>query len=273
MAVAISTLGVRPLRATVAAPTPIAQAVGLLDLVPTGRQILDRAQALWAVDERGDLLRFLKTGKASRTDAVLTRHFNPATQQETRSRDVSIYLREGATLGDTILDLAHELVHATTRPAWDPYDPTLTAGKYIQNAIDGEGGEVSAVLLECKVARELARLKPELVGMTAQSRCAAYWASGDRIDMEAVQKDFYRVGRWYATLRQKLGSEFSELPMISQAPPRLYSSTGASPYPVALYEEFTEMTRVACANTRRRVTASAERSPASTEQFLASRCR
>jgi hypothetical protein len=270
--------------ATSATSTPIAQAVLLLDLVPSGHAILDRAQKLWGVTERGDLMKFLKPGRASRTDAVLTRHFNPTTQEEHRSREVTIYLREGATLGDTVLDLAHELVHACARPAWDPYDPTLTAARYIQTAIEGEGGEVAAVVHECKVAREIAHVKPQLLGAAAQARCAAYWAAGEKAETQTIQKDFYRVGRWYETIRTRLGRDSSQFPMLSGAAPRLYSSTGASPYPVALYEEFQEMTRVACANTRTRL----ERSPAgvaaaptvaqataseSTDRFLAQRCR
>lgn len=257
--------------------TPIAQAVAILDMAPGGREVLDRAQGLWKVSARGDLLRFLKFGKASRTDAVLTRHFNPQTQEERRSREVTIYLREGAPLGDTILDLAHELVHACARPAWDPYDPTLTAAKYIQTAIEGEGGEVQAVLHECRVARELSRVKPLIVGLAAQTRCAAYWAAGEKREATAIEKDFYRVGHWYETIRSRLGNESTQFPLLSGASPKLYSSTGASPYPVALYEEFQEMTRVACANTRTRL----ERAPAgvdpgssvTTDRFLANRCR
>jgi hypothetical protein len=259
--------------------TPIAQAVLLLDLVPSGRSILDRAQTVWSVSQRGDLLKFLKPGKASRTDAVLTRHFNPQTHEEHRSREVTIYLREGATLGDTVLDLAHELVHACARPAWDPYDPSLTAARYIQTAIEGEGGEVAAVVHECRVAREIARLKPQLLGAAAQSRCAAYWAAGEKSETQTIQKDFYRVGHWYETIRTRLGSEIAQFPMLSGASPKLYSSTGASPYPVALYEEFQEMTRVACTNTRNRIERAPASAPAdrtgneSTDRFLAQRCR
>jgi hypothetical protein len=265
-----------------AASTPIAQAVLLLDEVPAGRVILDRAQKLWQLSSRGDLLKFLKPGRASRTDAVLTRHFNPQTGEETRTREITVFLREGASLGDTVLDLAHELVHACARPAWDPYDPGLTAAAYIQTAIEGEGGEIAAVAHECRVAREIARSRPQTLGAAAQTRCAAYWASrGDQIDTTIIEKDFYRVGQWLGRLRERLGKETSRFPLLSASQPRLYSSTGSAPYPVALYEEFQEMTRIACANTRRRVTvseAAPSRSLASasadpTERFLARRCR
>ena len=113
-------------------------ALRILEHLPTGRDLLSRAKKFWNLGRTASLRGVLKFGEASKTDAVLTRHFNPKTGEETRERQVTVYLRERQNLDDLVLDLAHELVHATTRPGWDPYDPRLTAGKYIWAAIEGE---------------------------------------------------------------------------------------------------------------------------------------
>ena len=229
-------------------------------------------------------------GDASRTDAVLTRHYDSETGQETRERKVTIYLRRGQPMEEMMLDLAHELVHATSRPAWDPYDPKLTAAEYIRVAIEGAGGEVEAVQAECRVSLELfttrvaggARLDAEKT-KSLDSRCTRY---GGSLAMDVIRKDFYRVGRWNTELQSRLGEGARKLlPLLSSEKPSLYSSTGGAPYPVALLEEYRQMTTVACENSRRRAATLAEdgdsslRSPASVSEieqsnrlFLTRRC-
>jgi hypothetical protein len=170
-----------------------------------------------------------------------------------------------------VLDIAHELVHATTRPIWDPYDPKLTPGRYIHATIEGEGGEVEAVVAECQVGLELAHR----FGASAR-RCRSYRGTGStRINTERVKRDFYRVGKWNAELTKKLGEEMPLFPLLSSRTPKLYSSTGHAPYPVALLQEFEQITRIACENTRKRTAAVKEqgRTPASSAlEFLSSRC-
>jgi hypothetical protein len=255
------------------------KALEILSHVPTGRELLGKAQHFWNLSRPQEVRSVLKWGLASKTDAVLTRHFNPRTGQESRERQVTIYLREDQSLDDLVLDIAHELVHATSRPGWDPYDPNLTPGRYIQSAIEGEGGEVQAVAAECRVGFEI----HERFGAAGASgeRCRSY-VKGDTdaesvvMDPELIRRDFYRVGRWTAELTRKLGAERSLFPLMSQEAPKLYSSTGNAPYPVALYREFEEITQIACENSRRRVEAAPDRTPAAVqknaERFVAERC-
>ena len=221
-------------------------ALEVLSKVSSGKKILQEAQVVFGLHSRDELLDYLELGDVSRTDAVLTRHFNPATQQEERERKVKVILKRNQPLADLVFDLAHELTHAVQKPSWDPYDPELTAGKYIYAAIEGRGGEVDAVTTECQVGFELA-----LQYGTSMERCRRY-RRGEQVDREKVKADFYRVGEWSKTLERDLGEEAKQLALKSESP-MLYSSTGNAPYPVALYREFTAISSAACKNSYRRL--------------------
>ncbi len=252
-------------------------AIALLERVPSGEKVLARAQAFWGEEERDGLLKHLAYGPVSRTDAVLTRHYHPSTGKEVRERFVTVILRKDQPLIDVAMDLAHELVHATTPPTWDPYDPELTPGRYMHAALEAHGGEVDAVFAECEVAVDFKR-KLDL----RSTRCDRYLVlSGSEnrlaVDRTKIQHDFYRVGRWEMFVRARLGQEKDRFPLLSGKEPELYSATGSAPYPVALMREYEELNRVACENVRKRAGESQGRSPASVSIPAASplgeRCR
>jgi hypothetical protein len=232
----------------------IRSALEILWRVPTGRALLKSAISRWKLSSQEDLLQVVRPGTASRTDAVLTRHYNPVTGQESREREVTVYVRQDQSLDNIVLDIAHEMVHATSRPDWDPYDPELTAGRYIKNSIEGKGGEVQAVTSECRVAVELGTH----FGLSTR-RCRSYISPSTRagvspqVDVDKIREDFYRVGKWSPELVQALGSEIKLFPDLSGDAPRLYSSTGNAPYPAALLREFQALTQIACENSRRRI--------------------
>jgi len=234
----------------------------LMNQVPAGGKLIQKALAIWKAEKIDDLADHVKWAESSRTDTVLTRKFNPKNGKEDRVRQVTIYLKKNQESKDTILDLAHELVHATSQPSFDPYDPGLTAGKYINAAIEGEGGEVQAVMSECEVGLQLA----EKVGLSVD-RCRNYLSSAtfhvghagnlptkNVLSQDRIRKDFYRVGNWYFEVVQALGNEVSLFPLLNREVPQLVSSTGHSPYPVALLREFDEITEMACQNSRKRMT-------------------
>ncbi|MCM2322435.1 MAG: hypothetical protein NDJ90_04150 [Oligoflexia bacterium] len=246
------------------------EALGVLERVSSGRELLAKARKHWGSRGTSDLLEHLRRGGESKTDAVITRYFNPKTGQEHRERRVVIYLRTEQRLEDLVLDLAHELVHAVSRPAWDPYDPSLTHAEYIRVAIEGEGGEVEAVVAECRVGLEMAALSG-----SSLERCRHYVTPGStEVSVEKVTRDFYRVGKWRPELARLLGSDNAKLLSLSAEAPVLFSSTGRTPYPVALYREFEQITEIACENSRRRQRARSVRGPAQTEvsHFLNRRC-
>ena len=250
----------------------IQQAIEILLRTPTGHALISQALKKWKLGLPDKLTAIVKASDVSRTDAVLTRHYNSVTGVETREREVVVYIRQDQSMESMVQDLAHELVHATSRPAWDPYDPNLTAGAYIKNSIVGRGGEVQAVQTECQVALELSHENGSKL-----HRCGAYLASGAAAspDVKKITADFYRVGQWRPFLVRALGPEIRLFPLLSDAAPRLYSSTGNAPYPASLLSEFQALTQIACQNSKRRATLAESRSIASapTFQFIQRRCQ
>jgi hypothetical protein len=252
------------------------EALSILKNTPSGKRLTQNALQLWKVKEDSKLLDYFLWGETSRTDTVLTRHFDPKTGLEDRERHVKIYLRQKQALLDLVLDMAHELVHATARPSFDPYDPTLTLGQYIFAAIEGEGGEVDAVLLECQVGSELLKSMGAAV-----ARCNQYLKESKKnqaVDRNKIREDFYRVGEWFPELTERLGKESKLFPLLSIDPPLLYSSTGHAPYPFALLKEFDEITEMACENTEKRMkNITPEKEVANLhkkqQSFIASRCQ
>lgn len=256
------------------APAKIARdAIELLAKTPSGKRILTRAMAFWNEPSQDGILRHLAYGPVSRTDAVLTRHYNPETGEEVRERFVTVILKKDQALIDVAMDLGHELVHATTPPTWDPYDPKLTAGRYMFAALEANGGEVDAVFAECEIAADFKR---DLDIRT--SRCDRYLNLVGvnhtlTVDRAKIQMDFYRVGKWESFVRTRLGTETTTFPLLSPKDPELYSATGGAPYPVSLMREYEELNRIACENVRKR--SDSGRSPASESpsDVLGSRCR
>ncbi len=244
-------------------------AIELLAKTPTGKKILTRAMTFWNESSQMGILKHLAYGPVSRTDAVLTRHYNPENGEEIRERYVTVILKRDQPLMDVAMDLGHELIHATVPPTWDPYDPSLTPGKYMFAALEANGGEIDAVFAECEIAADFKR---DLDIQT--NRCDRYLtlASPDNrlaVDRIKIQTDFYRVGKWEGFVRTRLGKERTTFPLLSHKTPELYSATGGAPYPVSLMREYEELNRVACENVRKR--GGAARAPAT--EKLGDRCQ
>ena len=256
-----------------------AQAFERLVETHVGAQLFERAKSQLGVQAPSDL--FIPANQ-SRTDAVLVRDFDTKTGGESRKRKVKIYLKTGQRLQDLVMDMAHELTHAVSNPSWDPYDPDLSGAKYIRLSIEGEGGEVAALLNECTVGLELFRAET-----SSLRRCQKYLDPDvsrprTQLNRALVVKDFYRVGRWHAHLERELkkrpeGREL--LALLSSEEAVVYSSTGRAPYPVALLREHAALTRVACENTRQRIRSRSLASSAQTHEqepsirsFLTNRC-
>jgi len=227
-------------------------ALEVLNHTAQGRDLLLAAQRLWKspLGSLGALSSHLQFDSVSRTDAVLTRHYDRSTGAETHEREVTVFIKKSQSLQDLVLDIAHELTHATGSPSWDPYDPDLDEIQYMLSAIDGPGGEVDALMSECRVAFEL----QERFGAEIK-RCDSYLEDAQErtISRNKIRADFYRVGKWYPELQVRLGERLEELGgVLSSSSPALYSSTGRAPYPVALLEEYRQITEIACENSRKR---------------------
>lgn len=221
----------------------------ILNKLPTSRKLYLDLLSRLHMRESEAFNTLFQWSAISRTNAVLTRYFNPTSGEEVRQRQITIFLKRNQSLANLILDVAHEMTHALYSPQWDPYDPSLTAATYLWNAIEGPGGEVDALVVECQVAQEL----KEKYGVQIK-RCQRYL--GDprkKLNRKKIRNEFYQVGPWEGELKEKLGTEFNRFPFLSPAEPSLISSTGNAPYPIALLREYTEFTRIACENSRKRL--------------------
>lgn len=253
--------------------------IRVLSQITTGQKLLKLAQTQWGLTHSHEVVTKFRFGDVSRTDAVLTRHFSPSTGKEVREREVTIYLRRDQGLDEQVLDIAHELTHATSGPSWDPYDPELTAASYIRASLEAPGGEVDALVNECRVASELENHFGRANALNVSyGRCRRYRTEAGLIDRERVVADFYRVGPWKSPLQQTLGADAKMFRYLSGKTPQLYSSTGQAPYPVALLKEYGEITDLACRNSRKRLVQSgvapSDRKIASqAERFVTKRCR
>ncbi len=233
---------------------------------PTGAWLIEQAKVKFALPEASDLDRLFVWSRVSKTDAVLTRQFDQQTGEEVRTREVVIYLRHHDRFEDTVLDLAHELTHATFSPSWDPYDPDLDVITYVKNGIEGLGGEADALMTECQVGAEL-----KILDGVSKTRCTRYGLADSRPrrmiasvsasiseggDLSAIKQrvvnEFYQVGSEFGRLGRLLGPRVSELTHLTKQPSELISSTGGASYPLSLYSEYEELNRIACVNTKRR---------------------
>ena len=183
------------------------------------------------------------SAETSHTDAVISRKYNLKTEKESTTREVVIHLRQHAKLESVVLDLVHELVHAVKGGGIDPYDPELTADQYIQQTLEGAGGEVEAVWTECRFMQSMKW------GSDVDPRCDRYQKE---LTKTAIRNDFYKVGSHKAFLERH-----TRVP-VSGETPLFISSTGDAPYPLALFEEYQELTKQACRNAERRIASSRE---------------
>ena len=231
----------------------IQSALKMLGQSSTGRVLLETSMKRWKLKNVAQLEKVIHWSELSKTDAVLVRYFEPDSGRERFDREVEVHIKTHQSFDDVVMDLAHELTHATAQAPWDPYDPELSAGKYIWIGLEAEGGEVDALMVECQVALELPRNRSE-----RRERCNRYLSAlgpgqDVHLDRKRVIEDFYRVGEWKDDLSHQLGDEAKAFPNLSHDKAVLYSSTGKTPYPVALYREFQALTEAACKNTRKRL--------------------
>ena len=177
------------------------------------------------------------------------------------------------------LDLAHELVHAVN-PKHNPFDPALSASAYVQSGIESEGGEANAIAQECKVGKEMietSHLREEAIQMI-KARCQFAWKT--EASPSRWTESFYFMGQYYRDfLRQIRGTRRAhEDPKaesnwdvkVANRSPVFSSAVAHKPYPLALLEEYLEITKTICARAK---TSALARKIASASQSLEERCQ
>jgi hypothetical protein len=227
-----------------------------------GKKLLQKAQATLGPPHAWIDSGSIEASDLSRTDSTLVRRFDPLTQKESQHREIKVYIDASLPLHEFVLDLAHELTHASSTEPLNPYDPELTAGLYISRSIEARGGEAEALQRECAIARDLT----EVFETRTPTRCQRYAAEqSPETQRQKIIRDFYRVGESYTELKSLLPDQ-----PLSAETPVLISSTGGRSYPSSLLEEYHSLTDAACRNSRRRV--EQKRSTNADLQLLEKRC-
>jgi hypothetical protein len=239
-----------------AAPTGLAKAMALLEQTTTGHQALLDAKNLKIP---------IQAGRISKTEITATRTIAPkAGEGENLIFNTQVLVAADKSPVFQALDLAHELVHAV-HPKGNPFDPNLNAEDYVRHGIEGEGGEAPAIAQECRVGKELIAgasnevVKTEMNEETAQlikARCSYVWQmeSNDR----QWKQSFYHLGEYYheflGQVRRMNGTAESKAAWAQKVEPKspmFASAVAHKPYPLALLEEYVQITRTICEKSMR----------------------
>ena len=221
--------------------TNLARAIALLGSTATGKAELESARQLHVP---------IVEGTVSKTEITATRQVQGSSENLKFTTQVLVAQDKDPVF--QALDLAHELTHAT-HPTKNPFDPNLNATEYVRTGIEGEGGEAAAVAQECQVGKELVeqnKVKEEMAQLI-KARCQYVWKTGS--DQEKWNRSFYYLGQYYHQFMSSIrgmGGNFKSSfngPMVVEAKSPMFSSAVAhKPYPMALLEEYVEITRTVC---------------------------
>ena len=256
-----------PIQSIAAEPeTKLNQALNLLGSTKIGADELKLAK---------DLHIPIVAGNVSRTDVTATRAFQG--KEETLTFHTQVLISQDKEIVFQALDLAHELVHALN-PKSNPFDPKLNAVDYIREGIESVGGEAQAILQECKVGQELVAQVPQEQGQLIKARCQFVWKTEK--DMNQWKLSFYHLGKSFAHFNEELRATKPDpqkqnlLSRIIQAKDPMFTSAAANkPYPLALLDEYVEITQKICTKTLQRKIASNSVAGNTTAAAMDERCQ
>lgn len=215
----------------------LSSAIRLLSLTPTGQALLNQA-------EKAEVP--MQIGSVSKTEITATRETRGQSEELKFHSQVLISNSKSAVF--QALDLAHELTHAV-HPKKNPFDPHLNAEQYIRHGIESDGGEAKAIAQECQVGKELIetqKIKEETVSVI-KARCQFAWKSA--VDSNAWKKSFYQLGSYYQQFMKTVGKMKLVL-QVEPMTPLFSSAVTHKPYPVALLEEYIQITKTICERAR-----------------------
>lgn len=217
------------------------QLVAILESVPEGKAILRRAES-----KDPEFTSRIKLGEASFTESTFSRTYSLLDGKQQISLRHEVTLNRNLSLANAVVDLAHELVHFTEKGMLDPYRAGFELSQFVRNGIEGEGGELSALHMECKVAWALEKAYRRF---PQHSLCERYRLPGGGFAGTKAKRDYYAVGAWFDRGGRQLKGE---IPEVSQRPAVFTSSYASKPYPIALAEEFAMTRKAACENNQRK---------------------
>lgn len=229
-------------------------ALNLLRKTARGSQVLSKAEQMKIPVESGDV---------SRTDVTASRMSGG--KGEPYQFQVRVVISRDKEPIFQAMDLAHELIHAFG-PKINPFDPQLDPLTYVRKGIEGPGGEVEAIRSECAVGREFLdagaqklQVKGDLL-LLVKARCVAAWKSKDE-PLKWV-KNFYNLGHFHddfvstvSTLNLTTEERIRWRGQVGTRSPMFSSAVTHKPYPLALLEEYIQITRQVCDKAKERVRA------------------
>ena len=232
----------------------------LLRKTKTGKELLEKTKET-------DLQKKIYWGHHSHTDQRFIRTWNESDSVSSREVNSRIFINQHQSLFWMMVDLAHELTHVAYPSSYQPYDKDLDQEKFIRNGIKGRGGELEAVLNECRVARAL---KSEF--MEHASHCDRYWmARKEKWNRSLLLKDFYRLGKWKKVFLKKVKKEDS-FKYLSSESPVLISDANQTPYPLALANEYQVMNQKACMNNQKKIKKARSIASKKLKKWIKKRC-
>jgi len=233
--------GVTDIKAT--SDLKLKSALTLLSKTKEGAEQLKAAEAMGIP---------IEAGPVSKTDITATRS-NDGNGEAFKFK-TKITIAEDKEPVFQALDLAHELMHAT-HPKSNPFDPNLDAATYVKHGIEGEGGEADAIAQECSVGKQLtesevSNMKTETIQLV-KARCQFVWNTAQ--DKSRWKKSFYFLGQYYrefmkdvVSLNLPEKSKSDWLDKIEAKSPMFSSAVAHKPYPLALLQEYVEITHKVC---------------------------
>lgn len=144
---------------------------------------------------------------------------------EMSSMRVSVVLDSNKPDDELLVDLSHEMVHATYIRVSDPSQIRLD--EFLEQEIEGPGGEIPAVLAECDWIREETRDK------SRQNECA-------QMSTASLRREFYSVGGYE---RHPLFVNIQHYKNIMLSPAVFLASKDSLPYPISLASEYFSILR------------------------------
>jgi hypothetical protein len=227
-----------------AADAKLKSALTLLARTKEGAEQLKQAEAMGIP---------IQAGPVSKTDITATRSNSGGTEEFKIQTRVTI--AEDKEPVFQALDLAHELVHAI-HPKSNPFDPKLNADIYVKHGIEGEGGEAEAIAQECTVGKELTEgnlastMKADTINLV-KARCQFVWNTSQ--NKSRWKQSFYFLGQYYhefmrsvvsLKVNDKTKNDWAD--RVEARSPMFSSAVAHKPYPLALLQEYVDITHKVC---------------------------
>jgi hypothetical protein len=223
----------------VEASNGLEKAYSILEKSSIGKSLLEE------VKEQG---LSITEGSISKTEIVATR--TTSGNNEKLEFHVQVLISKDKNPVFQAIDLAHELAHAL-HPKMNPFDPNLNAVDYIRQGIEAEGGEAQAIMQECKVGAEISRYVADEEARLIKARCKFVWHAEK--DETLWKKSFYHLGKYSRFFLNKLVSINHDqqkneemIGKVQTRDPLFTSATANKPYPLALLDEYVEITKKIC---------------------------